>query len=105
MPAAQQEILKSFQEVPGVGKSIAQDLWNIGLRSVDELKGRDPVSLYEQMCAYQGEHVDRCMLYVLRCAVYYASHEQHEPDLLKWWNWSDQNLRDILIEMALNEIT
>ncbi|MBC8473125.1 MAG: pathogenicity locus, partial [Planctomycetes bacterium] len=31
-----------------------------------------------------------CMLYVLRCAVYYASNTEHDPDLLKWWNWKDR---------------
>jgi hypothetical protein len=33
--------------------------------------------------------IDPCVLYVFRCAVYYASHEVHDPDLLKWWNWKD----------------
>jgi hypothetical protein len=28
------------------------------------------------------------MLYVFRCAVYYASNETHEPERLKWWNWN-----------------
>jgi hypothetical protein len=32
------------------------------------------------------------VLYVFRCAVYYASHEVHDPELLKWWNWKDRAL-------------
>jgi len=31
--------------------------------------------------------VDRYLFYVLRCAVYYASSEKHDLELLKWWNW------------------
>jgi hypothetical protein len=93
MLSGKQETLREFKKIPGVGKSISEDLWNIGLRSIDGLKDGDPELLYEQMCAYQGVRIDRCMLYVLRCAVYYASHELHEPDLLQWWNWSDKNLR------------
>ena len=27
------------------------------------------------------------MLYVFRCALYYASNDIHDPELLKWWNW------------------
>jgi hypothetical protein len=103
IPVDQQQVLRSFQEIPGVGKSIAQDFWNIGVRSMDEIKRSDPETLYQQMCAYEGVQIDRCLLYVMRCAVYYASHEQHEPDLLKWWNWSDKNIRKA--ELALNEIT
>ncbi|WP_334292712.1 helix-hairpin-helix domain-containing protein [Parasporobacterium paucivorans] len=29
------------------------------------------------------------MLYVFRCAVYYANEEAHDPEKLKWWNWKD----------------
>ncbi|HJT57478.1 MAG TPA: helix-hairpin-helix domain-containing protein [Ktedonobacteraceae bacterium] len=87
--ATKQATLKDFQRIPGVGKSISQDFWNLGLRSVQELRDQDPEELYLKICAYQGTHVDRCMLYVFRCAVYYASHEQHDPELLKWWRWKD----------------
>ncbi len=87
-----QDVLKEFRRIPGVGKSIAEDLWNLGLRSVQDLRGRDPEELYAAICTLQGQHVDRCMLYVFRCAVYYASHEVHDPQLLKWWNWKDDKI-------------
>lgn len=83
------EVLHSFYTIPGVGKSIAQDFWDIGLRSLDDLKDADPDALYDKLCAYQGCKVDRCMLYVFRCAIYFASEKQHDPELLKWWNWKD----------------
>jgi len=84
-----QMILKEFRQIPGVGKSIAEDLWNLGLRSVSDLKNQDPEALYMSLCALQGTHVDRCMLYVFRCAVYYASNDTYDAELLKWWNWKD----------------
>ena len=86
----QQEALKEFQKIPGVGKSIANDLWNIGLRSLQDLKNADPQKLYEQLCHFQKCHVDRCVLYVFRCAVYYASTANHDSELLKWWNWKNK---------------
>lgn len=75
--------------MPGVGVSIAEDFWNIGLRSLADLKNGDAESLYQQLCDFQGCHVDRCMLYVFRCAIYYASNTEYDPELLKWWNWKD----------------
>jgi hypothetical protein len=87
-----QAVLREFRQVPGVGKSIAEDLWNLGLRSVSDLKNWDPEDLYVRLCAFQGTHIDRCMLYVFRCAVYYASNDIHDPELLKWWNWRDRVL-------------
>lgn len=83
------EILENFRQIPGVGLSIAEDFWNLGFRSVTELKDQDPEALYLRLCNYQRIQVDRCMLYVFRCAVYYASNEIHDPDRLKWWNWKD----------------
>ena len=79
--------MNEFLQIPGVGKTIAKDFLNIGLRSLNDLKGAYPEALYEKLCAFQGCKVDVCMLYVIRCAIYYASEEKHDPELLKWWNW------------------
>jgi hypothetical protein len=83
-------VLKEFQTIPGVGKSIAGDFWNLGLRKVADLKRRDPEKLYDALCKFEGVPVDRCMLYVMRCAVYFASTKKPKPGLLKWWNWKDR---------------
>ncbi len=82
-------ILKQFMKIPGVGKSIAQDLWLLGFRSIESLKFEDPQKMYDKSCKIYGQHVDRCLLYVYRCAVYYASNDSHDPELLKWWHWKD----------------
>ena len=81
--------LKELQRIPGVGKSISEDLWNIGVRSLTDLKGKDPERLYLDICRYQKADVDRCILYVFRLAVYFAENKKHEPEKLKWWNWKD----------------
>jgi Pathogenicity locus len=84
-----QKTLTEFQKIPGVGKSIAEDLWNLGFRSLGDLKGKDPEKLYDELCKYQGHEIDRCMLYVFRCAIYFVSEEEHDPELLKWWKWKN----------------
>ncbi|UCF42071.1 MAG: helix-hairpin-helix domain-containing protein [Gemmatimonadota bacterium] len=78
-----------LQQIPGVGPSIAQDLQDLGVRRVSDLNGASPEKLYERLCALRGGHIDRCVLYVFRCAVYFASHDVHEPERLKWWSWKD----------------
>lgn len=84
---------KSFMDdvkkIPGVGDKTAVDLWNLGIRRTSDLEDKDPEELYLQLCTLQDTEVDRCMLYVFRCAVYYASHDEHDPELLKWWKWKD----------------
>lgn len=81
-----------LMEIPGIGKSLAEDLMNIGVRKVSDLKNKDPEKLYKKLCAYEGVRLDPCVLYTFRCAVYYASNSRHKPELLKWWNWKDREL-------------
>lgn len=82
-------VLKELRYVPGVGKAIAHDLYDLGIRSIVDLEGKDPEYLYNKHCEKMGIRVDRCVLYVFRCAVYFASNRTYDPDLLKWWNWKD----------------
>ena len=84
--------LKALTVIPGVGKSIATDLWNIGIRNVEDLIEKDPEVLYDRSNTLAGVVQDQCLLYVFRCAVYYAETPEsgREPELLKWWNWKDR---------------
>jgi hypothetical protein len=84
--------LKELMTIPGVGKSIAKDLLDIGISSITALEGKDPQALYDQSNKVSGCIQDRCLLYVFRCAVYFAETptESREPEKLKWWNWKDK---------------
>ena len=55
--------------IPGVGKSIENDLKNIGINNISDLEGKNPETLYELSNNYAGCTQDRCLLYVFRCAV------------------------------------
>ncbi len=85
---------KNLQSIPGVGKSLSQDLVDLGYRTADELKSEDPEMMYQKLIDLRGHHIDRCVLYVFRCAVYFASHDIHDKELLKWWNWKDAKVRE-----------
>ena len=80
---------EDLQRIPGVGPKLAQTLTDLGYLSVSQLRGADPEQMYEQLGVIRGTHIDRCVLYVFRCAVYFAGHGDHDPERLKWWNWKD----------------
>jgi nucleotidyltransferase/DNA polymerase involved in DNA repair len=82
-----------LQKIPGVGKSIAEDLQNIGIQKVADLKGKNPEKLFEMSNRFEGKIQDRCLLYVYREAVYFAEHKNPDPEKLKWWNWKDKNAK------------
>ena len=87
-----EQTIKELTIIPAVGKSLATDLWNIGITSIADLKGQNPNKLYDLSNAYAGTVQDRCVLYVFKCAVYYADTptDKHETEKLKWWNWKDE---------------
>jgi hypothetical protein len=92
MNTPKQQAIKELSTIPGVGKSIAADLWDIGITSIPELKGKNPETLYVLSNTFAGTMQDRCLLYVFKCAVYYADtpKDKHEPDKLKWWYWKNK---------------
>ncbi len=89
---SKQHSIKELTIIPGVGKSLATDLWNIGITSIADLKGKNPEELYDLSIRFAGSIQDRCVLYVFKCAVYYANTptNEHETEKLKWWNLKDK---------------
>jgi len=77
-------------DIPGVGNRLASYMRDIGINCVEDLKGQSADDLYERLCDFKAAHVDRCMLYVFRSSIYYAENKDHDPELLKWWNWKDK---------------
>jgi len=72
-------VWKEFQRIPGVGPSIATDL-----------AGRSPRKLYQHLVDLRQVHIDRCVLYVFRRAVYFAKTPNPDVEKLKWWRWKDK---------------
>ena len=78
----------ALQTLPGIGPSMAADLRDLGFRKPADLRGQDPEKMYVDLCDLRYQTVDRCVLYVFRCAVYAATNEAPDPELLKWWSWT-----------------
>ncbi len=79
--------IKALTVIPGIGKSLAADLIQLGFYKVEDLRGQDPQQMYDRLSQLSGCPQDRCVLYVFRCAVYFAQEPTPDPELLKWWNW------------------
>ncbi len=87
-------ILRELQIIPGVGKSVANDLYNIGIKKVSDLSGKSPITLYKKLNKYSGVKNDICVLYTFRCAVYYATESGHKKEKLTWWYWKNKEYID-----------
>ncbi len=86
--------IKELTLIPGVGKSIALDLLHIGITRIDDLKGKNAYELFDQSNEYAGCVQDKCLLYVFKCAIYFAEtpEKKRDNEKLKWWNWKDEKI-------------
>ena len=87
-------VLKQLQTIPSIGKACANDLYLLGIRSPSDLHGRNPASLFADLSRITGISQDICMLYTFRCAVYYCTEANPDPQKLKWWYWKNHAYRD-----------
>jgi len=78
-----------LRQIPGVGEKIEQDLIALGYTTLASLRGQDPEEMYLRDGLRRGHPADRCLLYVFRCAVYFAETPDPEPEKLNWWYWKD----------------
>lgn len=80
-----------LETLPGVGRAIAEDLESLGIHTLDQLADSDPEILFRNLERIRNTQIDRCVLYVFRCAVYCACEDYPDPNKMKWWNWKDEN--------------
>jgi hypothetical protein len=73
--------LKEPQKIPGVGKCIAGDLWDLNIRSEQDLNGKNPENLYLRLYTYKNK-MERCQSSSpLSCS--------RIKELMSWNCWSD----------------
>jgi hypothetical protein len=68
-----EEIISELRKLPGVGENAAEALHRLGIRSKEDLNGKDPEQMYEQLRSMKGSYVEPCMLNSLKIAVKAAS--------------------------------
>jgi hypothetical protein len=62
-------VVRELRKLPGVSEKAAEALYFLGIRSVDDLQGRDPVAMYEELRNTPGAYAEPCLLPQLKIAV------------------------------------
>lgn len=82
------EALQSpLNRIPGMDARTVRDLLDIGLNQIDDLRGRSPEVLYEEVRRLRPESPPE-RLHAFRMAVYYAETDEPDPALLHPWKWA-----------------
>ena len=76
-----------LKRIPGMDIASVRDLLDIGVQDVDELRGRSPEALFEEILNLREQTAPE-RLHFLRMAVYYAETPDPEPHLLQAWKWA-----------------
>lgn len=78
-----------LSRIPGLDLPTVRDLIDLGIRHTDELRGRSPESLFDDIKKKRDKTpIDR--LWHLRLAVYFAENEEPDRSLLQAWKWKDE---------------
>jgi len=85
------ETISRLDELPNIGKAMANDLRLIGIDHPKQLIGKRPFELYDALCATSGNRHDPCVIDVFMSVVHFM--EGGEP--LPWWSFSEERKKQI----------
>ena len=83
--------ISALQQIPNIGPSIAADLRRIGVSSPQDLLGRDPYAMYDDLCRITGVRHDPCLLDVFIAATRFMAGETARP----WWKYTPERKRTL----------
>jgi hypothetical protein len=92
MKNPKRESASRLDELPNIGKAMADHLQLIGIAHPRDLIGKDPFDLYEELSATSGKKHDPCVIDVFMSAIHFM--EGGEP--LPWWSFTDERNRRII---------
>ena len=67
------KVIAELRKIPGVGESAAEGLYRLGVRKLEDLKGRSPEQMYEELRNMKGFYAEPCMLNSFKIATKVAS--------------------------------
>jgi hypothetical protein len=80
---------QKLEDLPNIGKAIAGDLRKVGVRKPADLRGKDPVRLYEALNRRTGVRHDPCLLDAFMAAVDFVGGSPARP----WWAYTAKRKR------------
>jgi hypothetical protein len=80
-----------LEQLPNVGPAVAADFRLLGLARPNDLLGRDPYALYDELCRLTRRRHDPCLLDTFIAAVRFMGGEPARP----WWAYTAERKRAV----------
>jgi len=78
--------INNLQDIPNVGIATEKNLNIIGINKPNQLIGKDPYKLYNELCNATNQKYDLCLIDVFISAVKFM--EGGPPK--KWWEFTEE---------------
>ena len=91
MNSASRADITDLEDIPNVGPSIAANLRLIGVSSPQDLLGKDPYTMYDDLCDSTVVRQDPCVIDVFIAAVRFMTGESAKP----WWKYTEERKRTL----------
>jgi len=88
--------LPRLEDIPNIGPAVAADLRQLGIAQPDDLLGRDPYTMFEDLCRITGQRHDPCLLDTFIAAVRFMSVEPKQP----WWKYTSERKKVLAARKA-----
>jgi hypothetical protein len=75
-----------LEDLPNIGKAMADDLRLIGIDHPRKLIGKDPFKMYDKLCLATGTKQDPCVIDVFMSVVHFMETGKPYP----WWSFTDR---------------
>ena len=89
--------ITDLEEIPNVGPSIAANMRLIGIMSPQDLLGKDPYTMHDDLCHITGVRHDPCVIDVFIAAVRFMAGEPAKP----WWKFTSERKQAIAAKVTL----
>ena len=86
MPKRPREKIRKLEDLPNVGKACAGDLRLLGIELPEQLKGRDPYAMYDELCILTNARHDPCVIDTFISAVRFME----GAPALPWWDYTEE---------------
>ena len=68
-----ENVVRELRKLPSVSEKAAEGMYLLGVRGPQDLVGKDPVAMYEELKSRKDFFAEPCMLNMLKIAVKAAS--------------------------------
>jgi len=81
--------LRRLSDLPNVGPAMSSDFELLGIRTPQQLRGKDPLALYRSLCRMSGVRQDPCVLDIIISVTRFMDGEAPRP----WWAYTAERKR------------